>query len=971
MKGNKPVIAIIGESFSVGGAERMTVDMANALNEEYYTHLVLTISDKGVNKAHLNKKIDYKLTASAKNLVGALTYVQHDMVIFNNCRSVLKVLDELNNHPKRPKTIVSMVHGSNKLSLDLIPDHPCIDRVLTVSDKARIGIEKHLPYWAGKIDVIQNYVDSSLFKPVNRNNLDVEIDGWSRDSKILGYCGRFSGEKSLISLVTILNKLKSIDQSWKLLMIGGIDEDVDVFLDYWKKEKASVENMINQYGLGDDVLITDSVEDPENYYPLIDVFALTSCYEGSLLVIQEAMACGLPVVSTNVGDAEEVIYGANCGYIVDKKKQDLDDVETNQFVSLVIESYKNKKMFGENARGWIVKNRSIDSFDKNIKEYILNPNIFKGEKKENKTKRSKPNSVCLIPDQPGWAFDRISNLIKSKLSHKYNFKISYLQDLIRNNTKEDRGILFWYNSINGNVINKKDSIPCIYDGVSWGDLDISNLANSAKAIAVANKKLKKIVLKNKDVIKNKTKIFEIQDGVDTSVFYSNKTKNKKQKIQVGWTGNSKLKFKNTDVKGFWIIQKAMSLTSDIADWHIVDRDVNGIPFDKMPEWYNGLDIITCMSTEEGTPNPLLEGLACGCLPVMTNVGLAQELIDDGCQIEIIERSVDSLVSKIKHISKNKSLIHCAKDKNIPIVKEKWDWNIRIKNWEKVIDFYLDNKKEPLERKHKTDLSNDVTVFVTTIGAVDYKHCIECLENQDCKFNIEVIKNVSPMNAAFQKMIDNCKTKYYIQVDEDMMLYPHAVRTMHDRILKEPDTTAILVHGLHDVFIDMNITGVKIYKHSIIKKFPYSVNGFSCETDQLKKLNNSGFGIKFYYNGLINTIDDTVMGDLNEHWDQWGVFEKYSRDMQKLKRDPDNQGWMSMLLPIFIDKIKCGYDNIALYAILGAIVGLASPLLKDKEKDFTRPEFLPVFNLLKEILKNNFNENVSLKIKNIKRNIGNL
>ena len=65
-------------------------------------------------------------------------------------------------------------------------------------------------------------------------------------------------------------------------------------------------------------------------------------------------------------------------------------------------------------------------------------------------------------------------------------------------------------------------------------------------------------------------------------------------------------------------------------------------------------------------------------------------------------------------------------------------------------------------KPPMDLTDLVTVFVTTVGDKAYPHCIEALDCQDSRFRFAAIENVAPMSAAFQRMIDDCETPYYVQ-----------------------------------------------------------------------------------------------------------------------------------------------------------------------------------------------------------------
>ena len=84
-----------------------------------------------------------------------------------------------------------------------------------------------------------------------------------------------------------------------------------------------------------------------------------------------------------------------------------------------------------------------------------------------------------------------------------------------------------------------------------------------------------------------------------------------------------------------------------------------------------------------------------------------------------------------------------------------------------------------------DLLEDLTVFVISIGEETYDDCLTALESQDCEFRIEHINNVSPMSAAFQAMPDRCSTKFFVQVDADMILDPAAIRKLYLSTLQSP------------------------------------------------------------------------------------------------------------------------------------------------------------------------------------------
>ena len=82
--------------------------------------------------------------------------------------------------------------------------------------------------------------------------------------------------------------------------------------------------------------------------------------------------------------------------------------------------------------------------------------------------------------------------------------------------------------------------------------------------------------------------------------------------------------------------------------------------------------------------------------------------------------------------------------------------------------------------NKTDLRESVTVFVATVGYPTFEKCLEYLHAQDSEFQLKIVDHVGP-SAALQYMMDECTTPFYVEVDEDVLLYPQAIRTLHERI----------------------------------------------------------------------------------------------------------------------------------------------------------------------------------------------
>lgn len=83
-----------------------------------------------------------------------------------------------------------------------------------------------------------------------------------------------------------------------------------------ERHMADVDGLVDRLGLRDRVEFLDPGGRVAELLPALDVFAMSSESEGMPTVIVEAMACGLPVVVTDVGSIREVVEDGPCGLVV-------------------------------------------------------------------------------------------------------------------------------------------------------------------------------------------------------------------------------------------------------------------------------------------------------------------------------------------------------------------------------------------------------------------------------------------------------------------------------------------------------------------------------------------------------------------------------------------------------------------------------------------------------------------------------
>jgi len=223
---------------------------------------------------------------------------------------------------------------------------------------------------------------------------------------------------------------------------------------------------------------------------------------------------------------------------------------------------------------------------------------------------------------------------------------------------------------------------------------------------------------------------------------------------------------------------------------------------------------------------------------------------------------------------------------------------------------------------------DLTVFVSTIGdKLNFQDCMTHLRDQSVRFPIEIIDRVAPMSAAFQRMQDLCRTDFYVQVDEDMILFSHAIKTLRSLMHSAPKNVAIICAPLWDCDAERAIYGVKIYRTSIVKRFAYK-NVMNCEVEQLDRIKAAGYEI-----GLQPlSRRSACLGEHGKHYTPKTIFKRWQRCFQKHHRY-GNMAWVEPYARSLLDRYVASGETVHLYAFLGVISGIVGPPPDDREQDW--------------------------------------
>lgn len=250
-------------------------------------------------------------------------------------------------------------------------------------------------------------------------------------------------------------------------------------------------------------------------------------------------------------------------------------------------------------------------------------------------------------------------------------------------------------------------------------------------------------------------------------------------------------------------------------------------------------------------------------------------------------------------------------------------------------------------ERELDLSGELTVFVLTVGAASFAECMRRLDAQDCRFQRQVIDHVAPMSRALQCMPDRCRTRYFVQVDEDMLLYPHAIRSLYTRLTAAAPEVAILTCHLLDVHAARVIYGLKVYRHAIVRDYPYG-DIESCEYDQIRRLTADGFVDMRLPIADHFTPSEVTLGEHGTAWTPRSVFERYLTLERKIRRHSEaapttSATWVDEHALFFLTRYLESGAELDLYALMGVLAGRLAPVGgRGREKDYRDYDELPGF-----------------------------
>ena len=331
----------------LGGAIQTYISGSLPYLAKSYNITVLGITDPSLPNEEIKDGIKYVrvpgklLPLYQQGIVQFLASNSFDIIhIFNRPRLVMPV----RNVAPQSKIILSM--HNDMFNLDKIESSEAqaaieeVSMIITISDYVGKVIQNLYPQASSKLRTIYSGVDSERFLPGHhfkmkpiRNRLRKEHG--LEDKTVILFAGRLSANKGVDRLIRALPLLSKKFKNLALVIVGGNWFSQNKITDY----VAYIRSLANQQTIP--VVTTGfvSAADIQNWFAAADIFVCTSIWQEPLARVHyEAMAAGLPIVTTARGGNAEVINPGENGFVIE------DPEDPANFAEKIAEILSNKSL---------------------------------------------------------------------------------------------------------------------------------------------------------------------------------------------------------------------------------------------------------------------------------------------------------------------------------------------------------------------------------------------------------------------------------------------------------------------------------------------------------------------------------------------------------------------------------------------------------------------------------------------------
>jgi glycosyltransferase involved in cell wall biosynthesis len=308
-------------SFSLGGKEARAVRLMNAFGDRARHTIVSGVADAYGARDAIAKGVRYEIAQNPPPLQGKPSVARYeaiarfmrrfDLVLTYNWGAIDGVM------AKRvfAKDVPPIIHHEDGFNADEA------DRLKPTRNMYRrfaLSAADALVVPSSVLEAIALKIWKQPRERVHRISNGIPVDLYARkpDPKAIPGFKRHKGEV-VIGTVAGLREVK--DLPMLVRVAGGVTVPMRLVIVGEGPERQKIEDAADAMFLDDRLVLPGFLPDPHRYIGLFDIFVLTSRSEQQPIVVMEAMAAGLPIVSPAVGDVRQMVAEENRRFITDSR----------------------------------------------------------------------------------------------------------------------------------------------------------------------------------------------------------------------------------------------------------------------------------------------------------------------------------------------------------------------------------------------------------------------------------------------------------------------------------------------------------------------------------------------------------------------------------------------------------------------------------------------------------------------------
>jgi hypothetical protein len=286
----------------------------------------------------------------------------------------------------------------------------------------------------------------------------------------------------------------------------------------------------------------------------------------------------------------------------------------------------------------------------------------------------KRKTITFLADYPNWAFDFIAKSISFRLSYKYKFVTQYSsrKPILDPQTTDLLYVFFWgeswykrFDFAPGQIIKEVASFRWKNEShfglLSAKDFAITYLTDCGLVTTPAR-------CLYDELSPYVAELYLCPNGVEERLFMRRRAGPLSGPLKIGWVGNP-----SDEGKGLYDI-----LIPATAGYEFFYTS-GDLTREQLVKFYRNIDVLAIASKAESQPLPLLEGLASGCLPVTTSVGIVPEVIENREIGLVVNRTVEGFRHAFQWCESNLEQVRAHRLDRAEIAsRQSWDiWAYRF------------------------------------------------------------------------------------------------------------------------------------------------------------------------------------------------------------------------------------------------------------------------------------------------------